>query len=52
MTHNLVICRFLEQRYMILNLCTFLRHPVYIMEVGDNLNPQRSLRKGFALKGI
>ena len=22
------------------------------MEVGDKLNPQRSLRKGFALKGI
>ena len=24
----------------------------YIMEVGDKLNPQRSFRKGFALKGI
>ena len=28
MTYNLVICRFSEQRYMILNLCTFLGHPV------------------------
>ena len=28
----------------------FLR--TYIMEVGDKLNPQRSSRKGFALKGI
>ena len=25
---------------------------IYIMEVGDKLNPQRSYRKGFALKGI
>ena len=25
---------------------------IYIMEVGDKLNPQRSFRKGFALKGI
>ena len=24
----------------------------YIMEVGDKLNPQRSYRKGFALKGL
>ena len=23
MTHNLVICQFLEQSYIILNLCTF-----------------------------
>ena len=28
MTHNLVICGFSEQRFMILNLCTFLGHPV------------------------
>ena len=27
MTHNLVICRFLEQKYMILNLCTFFGTP-------------------------
>ena len=25
---------------------------LYIMEVGDRLNPQRSYRKGFALKGL
>ena len=25
---------------------------VYIMEVGDKLNPQRSYRKGFAIKGL
>ena len=25
---------------------------MYIMEVGDRLNPQRSYRKGFALKGF
>ena len=25
---------------------------IYIMEIGDKLNPQRSHRKGFALKGI
>ena len=25
---------------------------IYIMEVGDKLNPQRSYRKGFAFKGI
>ena len=25
---------------------------LYIMEVGDKLNPQRSYRKGFALKGL
>ena len=25
---------------------------VYIMEVGDKLNPQRSYRKGFVLKGV
>ena len=25
---------------------------IYIMEVGDKLNPQRSYRKGFAVKGI
>ena len=25
---------------------------IYIMEVGDKLNPQRSYRQGFALKGI
>ena len=29
MTQNLVICRFLEHRYMILNLCTFLGHPAF-----------------------
>ena len=29
----------------------FLRY-IIIMEVGDKLNPQRSYRKGFALKGI
>ena len=23
---------------------------IYIMEVGDKINPQRSLKKGFALK--
>ena len=28
MTQNLVIFQFSEQRYMILNLCTFLGHPV------------------------
>ena len=28
MTQNLVIRRFSEQRCMILNLCTFLGHPV------------------------
>ena len=27
MTHILVICRFSEQRYMILNLCTFFGTP-------------------------
>ena len=27
MKHNLVICRFSEQRYMILNLCTFFGTP-------------------------
>ena len=30
MTHNLVSFRFSEQRYMILNLCTFLGHQVFI----------------------
>ena len=30
MPHNLVICGFSEQRYMISNLCTFFGHPVYI----------------------
>ena len=28
MTQNLVICRFSKQRYVIINLCTFLGHPV------------------------
>ena len=27
MTHNLVICRFSEQRYMILKLCNFFGTP-------------------------
>ena len=27
MTDNLVICRFSEQRYMILNMCTFFGTP-------------------------
>ena len=30
----------------------FFQGILYIMEVGDKLNPQRSYRKGFALKGL
>ena len=30
----------------------FAKVYVYIMEVGNRLNPQRSFRKGFALKGV
>ena len=29
-----------------------MKYHIYIMEVGDKLNPQTSFRKGFALKGI
>ena len=38
---------------IVLNIVQFfLRVYVYIMELGDKLNPHRSYRKGFALKGI
>ena len=30
----------------------YISYILYIMEVGDRLNPQRSYRKGFALKGL
>ena len=33
MTQKLVICRFSEQRYMILNLCTFLWDTRYLSEI-------------------
>ena len=33
-------------------LSNFFCGILYIMEVGDRLNPQRSYRKGFALKGL
>ena len=33
-------------------LFNFFQGILYIMEVGDKLNPQRSYRKGFALKGL
>ena len=38
-----------------MSCCTsfnFFQGILYVMEVGDKLNPQRSYRKGFALKGL
>ena len=40
MTHNLVICWFSEQRYMILNLCTFFwdtRYTIHLLKIKDIL---------------
>ena len=37
---------------IVLSLFNFFKGILYIMEVGDRLNPQRSYRKGFALKGL
>ena len=37
---------------IVLHIIKFFLRYIYIMEAGDKLNPQRSFRKGFALKGI
>ena len=37
---------------IVLHIINFFSGILYIMEVGDRLNPQRSYRKGFALKGL
>ena len=38
--------------YICICICIYVYVYIYIMEIGDKLNPQRSYRKEFAVKGI